>query len=194
MLAETFVQTEAEYFREPVVEPGNNGEHSARNQNVVEMRYQEHCIMVLVIGTGHRQHDAGNTADGKDRNKGQRVQHRCSKGYPALTQGEQPVEYFDPCRYSNRHRGDGEEAVDHYALTHGVEMVSPYQEGQERDDNHTEYHGGISVQVLFGEGGNDLTVYTEGRQNNNVYLRMSPYPEQVGPEHIHPAVGHRKEL
>ncbi|MNW50820.1 hypothetical protein D3C74_282830 [compost metagenome] len=23
---------------------------------------------------------------------------------------------------------------------------------------------------------------------------MAPYPEQVGPEHIHPAVGHRKEL
>lgn len=58
MLAQTFIQAEAEYFREPVMEPGDNGEHGARNQHVVEMRNQEHRIMILVIGTGHRQHNA----------------------------------------------------------------------------------------------------------------------------------------
>ncbi|MNW61074.1 hypothetical protein D3C74_391080 [compost metagenome] len=73
MFAETFIKTEAEYFREPVMEAGDNRKHCARNQNVVEMGYQEHCIVILVICTGHRQHNPGYTADCKDRNEGQSV-------------------------------------------------------------------------------------------------------------------------
>lgn len=82
--------------------------------------------MILVIGTGHRQHNAGNPADSEDRDKSQCVQHRGRKGYSPFSEGEQPVEYFNPGRHSYRHSSYGEEAVDHNPLAHGIEMVSPY--------------------------------------------------------------------
>lgn len=69
MLAKTFIQTETEYFREPVMEPCDNGEDRTRNKNVVEMGNQEHSIMVLVIGTYHSQHDTCYPTNRKDRNK-----------------------------------------------------------------------------------------------------------------------------
>ncbi|MNJ49628.1 hypothetical protein D3C77_448710 [compost metagenome] len=142
------IQAEAEQFREPVVHSRENAEHRTRNQCVVEVRYQEHRVVVLVIRTCHRQHDTGHSTDRKDRDKGKGIQHWRRKFDAAFLHRKQPVEYFDPGRNGNRHRRHGEEAVNHRAMTHRIEVVSPHNEGQYRDDDHTEHHRFITVQVF----------------------------------------------
>ena len=66
------------------METGNDGEYGAWNEHIVEVGNQEHRIMILIVGAGHRQHNAGYAADREDRNKGKRVEHRRRKADSTL--------------------------------------------------------------------------------------------------------------
>ncbi|MNM97200.1 hypothetical protein D3C81_1096980 [compost metagenome] len=111
----------------------------------MEVSNQEHRIMILVVSTCHRKHNTCYTADRKDRNKCQGVQHRGCKFDLTLSQRKEPVKDLNPCRYSDRHRGDREHTVNHYTMTHCIEVMRPYDKGQERDNDHTVNHRFVAV-------------------------------------------------
>ncbi|MNW50819.1 hypothetical protein D3C74_282820 [compost metagenome] len=112
------------------------------------MRDQEHRIMILIVGARHRQHDPRHPADRKDRNKGEGIQHRRRKLDAPLLQRKQPVENLDPGWNGNRHRRDREDPVDHYAVSHRIEVVRPYDKRQQGNDDHAPYHGFITIQIF----------------------------------------------
>ncbi len=65
---------------------------------------------------------------------------------------------------------------------HGEEVVQPDEIGQDHDHAGRIDHGGVTEEPLATEGGNDFREDAEGRQNENVDLRVAPDPDEV---HIH---------
>jgi len=94
--SDAFVQFVTEHFRIPEDQSGETCKHSTRDQHIVEVRYEEVCVVILIIRSCHRKHNARNTADDEVRNKCKRPQHRRCDFDSASMQRQQPVKDFNP--------------------------------------------------------------------------------------------------
>lgn len=92
----SFVQLVAEHFWIPENKSGETSKYSTRNQHIVEVRYKEVRIMVLIIRCCHRKHNPCNPADNEVRNERKRPQHRCCKADSAFIHCKEPVKDFNP--------------------------------------------------------------------------------------------------
>lgn len=61
--SDSFVQLVAEHFWIPENKSGETSKYSTRDQHIVEVRYKEVRIMVLIIRCCHRKHNPCNPAD-----------------------------------------------------------------------------------------------------------------------------------
>src|SRR6266567_1878178 len=75
-LAERFVISVAGHFREPIVPAGEDREHGAEREHVMEMRHHVVGVLQQAVDAGIRQHHAGDAADGEQENEADRPQHR----------------------------------------------------------------------------------------------------------------------
>ena len=85
-----------EHLRPPVEEPGEDREHDAAEQRVVEVRDHEVAVVHLPVDRERGQVDPGEPADDEEREEAEREQHRRLEAeVPAPERGE-PVEDLDP--------------------------------------------------------------------------------------------------
>ena len=66
----------AAHLAEPVIEAGEDREHRAERQHVMEVRDDVIGVVHVRIDAGVRQHDAGDAADGEHEDEADRPQHR----------------------------------------------------------------------------------------------------------------------
>ena len=79
-LAQCFVVHMAGPLGQPEIRRGKDAEDGARYQYVVEVCYHEVGIVILEVSRCNGQHQAGETADGKQDDEGDRKQHRRLEG------------------------------------------------------------------------------------------------------------------
>ena len=94
-----------------------------------------------------------------------------------------PVVDLHAGRDADRHGGDAEHGVDVGALPHGEEVVQPDGERENRDRHGGDHQRGVAVELLRREGGDHFGVDAEGRQDQDVDLRMAEQPEEVDVVH-----------
>ena len=129
--SDSFVQLVAEHFRIPENKSCETCKYRTRDQHIVEVRYEEVRIMVLIIRCSHRKHNPCYPADNEVRDERERPQHRCCKTDPAFIHRKEPVKDFNPGRNRNRHRCNREERVNGRTVPHCEEVVGPYKETQD---------------------------------------------------------------
>ena len=115
--------------------------------------------------------------------EGERVEHRHGEPHLAAKHCPDPVVDLDARGHADRHRRDAEHGVDIGVLAHGEEVVDPHRERQQRDRRRREDERGVAVELLGGEGGDDLRIDAEGGQDQDIDLRVAEQPEQVGVVH-----------
>lgn len=139
--------------------------------------------MELEVCRSRCQHNACNTThnEGWDESNSKQV-CRCKTDL-STPHRKEPVKDFDPGRYGNQHRGDGEKRVGYITQTCCKHVMRPYHEAQEGNQDGGKYHGAISEQPFTREGRDNLRDNTKCRQNQNVYFRVPEDPEDVLPEY-----------
>ena len=130
--APAFVEREAECLGEPVIVAGHRAEHDAADDDVMEVRDQEHAVVQLEIDRRHGQQHAGHAADDEGHHEADGPQHRHRESNAAAVHREQPVEDFHARRHRDDHAHDAEEGVDVRAGAHGEKVVQPDRERRER--------------------------------------------------------------
>ena len=79
-LAERLVVHPAGHLREPVVDPGEDREHRAAEQHVVDVGDDEVRVRHVDVERHDGEHDAADPAEGEHRDEAEREQHRRSAG------------------------------------------------------------------------------------------------------------------
>lgn len=109
--------------------------------NVVEVGYNKVRIMELEVCRSRCQHNACNTThnEGWDESNSKQV-CRCKTDL-STPHRKEPVKDFDPGRYGNQHRGDGEKRVGYITQTCCKHVMRPYHEAQKGNQDGSKYHG-----------------------------------------------------
>ncbi len=181
-LAEPLVELEAERLREPIGVAGERAEQHAADDHVVEVSDQKKRIVQHEIGGRHRQQHARHAPDHERDHEGERPEHRHLEAHAPAPHGEEPVEDLHAGGDGDDHRHDAEEGVHIGSRAHGEEVVQPHHEGEDADPHGGDHHRAIAEQWLGGEGRDHLGIDAEGRQDEDVNLRVPPGPDQV---HVH---------
>ena len=181
-------------FRQPVISGGHNGEHSTGNKHIVEVRHHKVGIMVLEIHRRNGQHQAGETAQGKEHDKGDSKHHGRFKTDGAAPHGCHPVEHLDPGRHGYQHGGVHKEELTSERHAGGKHMVRPYDERQQGDGRGGIHHGGVAKQFFAREGGHYGGDNTKCRQDHYVHLGVTEEPENMLEHHGIATTGGIKEI
>ena len=89
------------------------------------MGHNEIGVMILKVSRGNRHHQPRETANGKERDGCNRVQHRRLKSHTAPPHRGQPVKDFYTGWNSDQHRGVHKEQLTGQRHTHGVHVMRP---------------------------------------------------------------------
>ncbi|KAG1268205.1 hypothetical protein G6F65_013813 [Rhizopus arrhizus] len=176
-------------LRPPVVHRGDQREHRAGYQHVVEVRHHEVGVVVLEVGRHDGQHQAGETTDGEQDDEGHRPQHRRLERQRATPHGADPVEHLHAGRDRDQHGGEHEVDLAAQRHAHGEHVVGPDDERQERDRGGGVHHRLVAEQRLAAEGRDDLADHAEGGQDHDVDLGVPEEPEDVLVHHRVTATG-----
>ncbi|MNP04780.1 hypothetical protein D3C76_967070 [compost metagenome] len=149
----------------------------------MEVSNYEQAVVQHEVSTWNSQQNASHATDGEGDHEAQGPHDRRGEAQTALVDGEQPVEQLHTGRNGDQHRRQAEEGVDAGAGTHGEEVVQPYGEAQHGDGARCVDHRVVAEQTLAREGGGNFREHTEGRQDQDVDLRVTPRPEQVDVHH-----------
>ncbi|WPE19325.1 hypothetical protein ShzoTeo12_04890 [Shinella zoogloeoides] len=144
---------------------------------------REQRIVQHEVGRRDREHDARHAADDEGHHEADRPQHRHLVADAPAIHGEEPVEHLRPRRDRNDHGGDAEEGVDRGARAHREEVVQPHEVGEDHDHAGRIDHRGIAEEALAAEGRHHLGEDAEGRQHEDVDLRVAPDPDEVDIHH-----------
>ena len=179
----TLVQTKAERLRPPIGDCREERENHASDDDMMEVRNQEHAVVQDKIGGRYGKQYARQTAGDEGGHERERPQHRRVEADAAAIHGEQPVVHFDAGADGNNAGGDAEDGVDVPARAHGEEMMQPGAERNDADEKRRRHHRAVAEQRFAGEGGNHFRIDAERRQDENVDLRVSPRPDEVHEHH-----------
>nr|GEU28092.1 hypothetical protein [Tanacetum cinerariifolium] len=178
-LAHGFVVHVAGPLGRPVIKTGKQREQRARHQHVVEVRHHVIGVLQLDVDRRHGQDQAGEAADGEDKNETDRKQHRRLERHRALPHGGDPVEHFDARGHGNQHGRVHEEQLRRHRHPGGEHVVGPHDERQDCDRRGGVHHRRIAEQLLARERGQDLRDDAECRQDHDVHLGVAEEPEDV---------------
>ena len=105
-LAQPLVEHPAGDLGEPVEEPGEDAEHGARDEHVVEVRHDPVGVLDVEVERHDGQERAIEAADQEERDEAEREEHRRPEDELAAPHRGQPVEELDPGRHRDQ---EGEE-------------------------------------------------------------------------------------
>ena len=165
-----------------------------RDQHVVEMRHQKQGIVNQIVEWRKGEENPGKAAQHECHHEGERVEHRHGKPHLPAKHCPNPIVDLDARGHANRHRCDAEHGIDVGILAHGEEVMDPHRERQQRDCRSRQDERGVAVELLAGESGDNLRIDAEGRQDEDVDLRMPEQPEKVGVVHHVAAEVIREEM
>ena len=171
------------HLREPVVDPREQAEDRSAEQHVVEVCHHEVGIRLLQIGRRRRVHDAAEPADREHGDETDREEHRRPEADRPTPHRRDPVEHLHAGGDRDEHGQAAERRVRDRAQAHREHVVRPHAEPEEGDQDAGVDDHRIPEQRLPREGRNDVRDDAEGRQNQDVDLRVTEDPEQVLPEH-----------
>ena len=147
------------------------------------MRHQKQGVVNQIVERRNGEDDPGEAAQHERHHEGERVEHRHGKPHLAAKHRPNPVIDLDARGHADGHRGDAERSVDVGVLAHREEMVDPDRERQQGDRRGREDERGVAVELLGGEGGDNLRIDAEGGQDQDIDLRVAEQPKQVGVVH-----------
>ena len=133
------------------------------------------CAVEAGICELHTRH----TADGEQEDESNRPQHRRAESDRTTPHRRDPREDLDTRRNRNHHCGEDEITLRIERQANRVHVVSPDDEADDTDCNHSVSHAEITEDRLTREGRYDVADNAEAWQNQNVHFRMPEEPEQV---------------
>ena len=178
-LADRLVVHVAGDLREPVVPAGEDREHGAERQHVVEVRHHVIGVLQRAVDAGIGQHHAGHAADREQEDEADRPQHRRPELDRAAPHGGDPGEDLHAGRHRDHHGGGDEIGLRAGRHADRVHVVRPDHEADAADRDHRIGHAEIAEHRLAGEGRDDLADHAEARKDQDVDLRVAEEPEQV---------------
>src|SRR6187200_421613 len=96
--AEALVELATEHLGPPVEDAGEDREHDAAEQRVVEVRHDEVAVVHLPVDRERGEVDPGEPADDEEREEAEREEHRGLEGEIPPPERRQPVEDLHPRR------------------------------------------------------------------------------------------------
>ena len=178
-LADGLVVHVAGDLREPVVPAGEDREHGAEREHVVEVRHHVVGLLQRAVDAGIGEHHAGDAADGEQEDEADRPQHRRAELDRAAPHRGDPGEDLHAGRHRDHHRGGDEIGLHGGRHADRVHVVRPHDEADAADRDHRVGHAEIAEHRLAREGRDDLADHAEARKDQDVDLRMAEEPEQV---------------
>ncbi len=181
-LTEALVEHSAGNLRKPVVDTGESSEQGSTDKNVVEVRNHEVRVVLLEVVYGVSVHQAGKAAYHELVDKPESKQHRGTHNQLAAIDCSDPVEDLHTGGNRDSHGGERESRVGDVAHTGSEHVVGPYGETHESDSGTGTNHERVTEERLATEYRENLAHHPHGRQNENVHLGVTEYPEQVLPQ------------
>src|SRR5262249_11411646 len=132
---------------------------------------------------GRGKHDASKARDQELEKKSDAEKHGNFKLDTAAPHCPEPIEDFDPGRNTNAERSDREKAVGIGVHPHREHVVSPHAHAQKCNTNSRADHDWVSKDWLARKYRNNYRHKSKGRNNQDVHLGVSEYPEKMHPEH-----------
>ena len=106
-------------------------------------------------------------------------QHRNGEMNVTAPQRQHPVVHLDCGRDSDNQRGRGEEESEIRVHAADVHVVSPHDEAQASDGQNCPNHHAIAEYMPARMGAEQVGDDAEGRQGNDIDLRVTEEPEQM---------------
>ncbi|KAF1857671.1 hypothetical protein Lal_00014188 [Lupinus albus] len=178
-LAGPFRDDAAGHLREPVVDTGEDDEHGAERQHVVEVRDDVVRVVEVLIDRRVGEHHAGHAADGEEEDEAHRPVHRGGEADRTAPHGRDPGEDLHARRNRDHHGGEHEVGLRLERQADRVHVVSPHHEADDADGDHRVGHREVAEDRLARERGDDVRHDAEGRQDHDVHFGVTEEPEQV---------------
>ena len=191
---ESLVEQTAEHLRPPVEEAGEDREHHAAEERVVEVGDDEVAVVHLPVDRERGEVDAGEPADHEDGEKAERVEHRRVEVEVPAPERREPVEDLDARRHGNRHRRDHEEGVQRVRKPDREHVVRPHEHRDEADPDGRERDRLVAEDRLSREHREHLRDDSERGQHHDVDLGVAEEPERVLPEERRTPLGGVEEV
>ena len=175
--AQSLVQAHAPDLRSPEIQGGEDCEHRAAADRVVEVRDQEVAAVRVVVDRRRGQEDSGDAADQKIQHEADHEQHRRFVGDRPAPHRCDPVEEFDPGRDGDQERHGREERI--VDRTGGEHVMGPDAHREPGDRKGREDETGVAEDRLAREHRDDLGDDAEEGQDQHVDFGVAEPPEQV---------------
>ena len=106
----------------------------------MEVGYHEIGVVVLKIHRGNAEHESGKSADREHHHEADREEHRGFEGHGPLPHGGNPVEHLHARWHGDQHGCVHEEQFACQRHAYRKHVVSPHDEGEERDGSGGVHH------------------------------------------------------
>src|SRR5690606_1935515 len=158
---------------------GEDREHGTQRQHVVEV--SNHIVGVVqgTVGTSVGEHHTGHTTNGEQEDEANCPEHRGTEGDRATPHRRDPGEDLNAGGHCDNHGCRHEVALNVEAQAGGVHVVSPHDEADETNGDHSVGHCHVTEDGLAGEGCHDVADDAEARQDHDVHSGVRGEPEQV---------------
>ena len=180
---QVFIEHAATEFGEPVIDRGEDHEHRAAIDDVVEVGHNEvgvvHMHVEGHLGEGH----TGDAAKHELQDEGAGKQHGAIERESPLPEGGNPVEELDPRWNGNEGRGDGEEQPHPGRCATGEHVMGPNHQAQDHNRHDRIHHRHVAEQRLACVHRQDFAHQAKGWQHHDVHRWVRIEPKQVLIDH-----------
>ncbi len=110
----------------------------------MEVGHHKHGVVILHVRRHHRQHDAGQAAEGEHEQNADREQHGGLEGHGPFPHGRHVVEDHQPHRDGDDDGADHEVAHGAQGHADGVLVMGPNHHADAHDRDHGAHQGRVS--------------------------------------------------
>jgi hypothetical protein len=137
------------------------------------------CVVQCYINSSICQYNTSKTSNCKQYQESLSKQHRSCKPKRSPVQSPKPTKNFNSSRYSNNHSSTGKVPTSINIQTDSIHVVPPNQEPLYSNCTHSINHSNITKYRFTCKKALYMTNNTKGRQNQNIYFRVTKKPELV---------------
>src|SRR5919106_418931 len=145
----------------------------------VKVGDDEHGVRKRNIHDGIAEEQAGDPPVDERDNEPEGEQHRNREVDVTAPQGQDPVVDLDRSGDGDDQRGGGEKEPEIGVHATDVHVVRPYHEAEAADYHNRPNHHAVAEDVSSRMDADQVGDDTEGRQGDDIDLRMTEKPEQV---------------
>ena len=161
------------------MDPRQKGNHHAADHDEVEVGDHEVCSVQSNVGCHGGKKQTGQSADGKQSDEGERVEHGALEDDRTFIHGRGPVEYFDGGRNCHEEGQEGENDAGVNALASDEHVMSPNQEAENGDAHAGSGDEFVTEGAFAGEAGNHFANDAHAGKNHDVHGGVRIEPENV---------------